>query len=87
MVEYLGWLATLVFVGSYLCTRSDALRRVQITGALMWVAYGVLIDAYPVVVANVLVCAAAAWTIKRPRATQPAVLVEQSQGAAQTGAP
>lgn len=79
MVEYLGWLATAVFVGSYLCTRSDALRRVQMAGALMWVAYGVLIDAYPVVVANLLVFGAAAWTISRPHATQPAALPEQSR--------
>jgi len=64
MVEYLGWLATAVFVGSYFCTRTDALRRVQMAGAVTWVAYGVLINAYPVVVANLLVFAAAAWTMK-----------------------
>ena len=31
-------------------------------GALLWVAYGVLINASPVIVANVLVFSAAAWT-------------------------
>ena len=40
MVEYLGWLATAVFVASYLCRGSDALKRVQMVGALMWVVYG-----------------------------------------------
>jgi uncharacterized protein with PQ loop repeat len=31
-------------------------------GALLWVTYGVLINASPVIVANVLVFSAAAWT-------------------------
>lgn len=63
MVEYLGWLATAVFVGSYLCKRADALKRVQMLGAFMWVVYGLLISATPVVVANLLVFAAAAWAL------------------------
>lgn len=62
-VEYLGWLATAVFVGSYLCKRSDALKRVQMIGALMWVVYGLLISATPVVAANLLVLAAAGWAL------------------------
>ena len=63
MVEYLGWLATAVFVGSYLCKRADALKRVQMIGALMWVVYGLLISAAPVVAANVLVLVAAGWAL------------------------
>jgi hypothetical protein len=62
VIEYLGWAATAVFVGSYFCARAEALRRVQMVGALMWVAYGVVIGASPVVAANVLVFGAAAWT-------------------------
>jgi hypothetical protein len=61
-VEYLGWSATFVFVASYFCGRPSALRRTQMAGAAMWIAYGSLMKAYPVVVANVLVLAAAAWT-------------------------
>jgi len=34
-------------------------------GALLWVIYGVLINALPVIVANVLVFSAAAWTMVR----------------------
>ena len=37
MIEYLGWVATAVFVGSYFCKRPAALKRVQMIGALMWV--------------------------------------------------
>ena len=57
MIEYLGWIATAVFVGSYFCARAEMLKRVQMLGALMWVAYGVLIGASPVIAANVLVFA------------------------------
>jgi uncharacterized protein with PQ loop repeat len=38
------------------------LRRIQAGAALMWVAYGFLIGAMPVVVANVIVAAAAAYS-------------------------
>jgi len=63
--EYLGWLATGVFAGSYFFSRTEVLRRVQMAGALIWVAYGILIAAPPVVAANVLVFAAAGWTLVR----------------------
>jgi hypothetical protein len=52
MTETLGWAATTVIVGSYFCGRADTLRRVQMAGALMWLLYGLLIEAYPVVVAK-----------------------------------
>lgn len=66
-IELLGWAATTLFVGSYFFTGAAALKRTQMVGALMWVAYGLLMDATPVVAANVLVFAAAAWTMKSPR--------------------
>jgi len=66
MIEYLGWAATAVFVGSYLCKRPEALKRVQMAGAAMWVVYGLLIQATPVVAANLLVLSAAGWTLSRP---------------------
>jgi hypothetical protein len=74
-IESLGWLATGVFVGSYFFARPALLRRVQMAGALLWVTYGVLINATPVVVANVLVFSAAAWTatrnLKQPVSKEP----------------
>lgn len=71
MTEYLGWGATAVFVGSYFCTRDVLLRRVQMAGALLWVVYGVLIAAPPVIAANLLVLAAAAWTERRLPPSRP----------------
>lgn len=66
-IEYLGWAATAVFVGSYFCAGSDGMKRLQMLGALLWAAYGFLIGAAPVIAANVLVFAAAAWTLVRSR--------------------
>lgn len=60
--QSLGWAATLVFVGSYLFKRSAPLRAVQMCGAALWILYGILIHAVPVIAANVLVFVAAAWT-------------------------
>lgn len=64
-VDVLGWAATAVFVASYFCARPPVLRVVQMVGAAMWVTYGAIIGAWPVMVANVLVFSAAAWTAAR----------------------
>jgi hypothetical protein len=68
MTELLGWIATAVFVASYFFPRPAVLRAVQMLGAVLWIVYGVLIDAMPVIAANALVFAAAAWTVARGRA-------------------
>ena len=67
VTQALGWAATAVFVGSYFFSRPDVLVRVQMAGAIMWVVYGLLMGAPPVVVANVLVLGAAAWKGLRAR--------------------
>ena len=64
-IDILGWTATAVFVGSYFFRRPSLLRSAQMVGALLWVTYGVLISASPVVVANILVFSAAAFTALR----------------------
>jgi len=61
--EYLGWIATAVFVSSYFFKHPAWLRAAQMAGATLWIVYGVMISAVPVVVANGLVFAAAAWTL------------------------
>jgi hypothetical protein len=66
VIDSLGWAATVVFVASYFCTKGEVLRAVQMVGAVMWVIYGLLMDASPVVAANLLVLSAAAWTTMRP---------------------
>lgn len=64
-IETVGWMATGVFVVSYFFPRPTQLRAAQMLGALLWLGYGLLIHSSPVIVANILVFGAAAWTTYR----------------------
>jgi len=59
MLDTIGWLATAVFSASYFFRQPAALRRIQAATACLWVAYGLMIGALPVVAANAIVAAAA----------------------------
>jgi hypothetical protein len=65
VTDLVGWVATAVVVGSYAFKHPGMLRRVQMLGAAIWIAYGVLTQAAPVVVANILVFGAAGWASRR----------------------
>jgi hypothetical protein len=51
--------------GDYRLCSVVLLRGVQMLGAALWVMYGAIIGAWPVIVANVLVFSAAALTAAR----------------------
>ena len=63
MLSWIGWFATAVFSSSYFFKDSGTLRRIQAVAALVWVAYGLLIHAMPVVVANVIVAVTAGYSL------------------------
>ena len=65
--DSIGWMATAVFVASYFFSKPAMLRGLQMLGAALWMTFGVLIASKPVIVSNVLVFAAAAWTLVRSR--------------------
>jgi uncharacterized protein with PQ loop repeat len=71
-LSLLGWIATAVFTCSYMAKKPATLRIIQAVAALLWITYGFLIHAMPVVVANALVAAAAVYTTLRSRSTQTA---------------
>ena len=64
-VSWIGWVATAVFASSYLFKHHVVLRRVQGGAAILWVIYGLMINAMPVVVANVLVASMALYSASR----------------------
>jgi hypothetical protein len=66
-VEWLGWLATAVFVASYRFTDQRTLRRIQAAAAVLWVGYGLARHAMPVVIANLLVAGMAVYSSRRMR--------------------
>jgi uncharacterized protein with PQ loop repeat len=72
MLTALGWIATSVFTCSYMAKKASTLRIIQAIAALLWIAYGFLIHAMPVVVANALVAAAAIYSTLRSRSAQAA---------------
>jgi hypothetical protein len=85
--EVLGWAAGGVFTTSYFFTRPRTLRRAQMLGASMWLAYGVLLHANPVVVANLLNLAAMAWTARRAAAKTPSTPPDAVANRLDRGAP
>jgi len=64
--DMLGWIATVAVVVSYLVRSPVTLRRIQGTGATLWLIYGFLIHNNPVIVANIVVVTAALVTSFRP---------------------
>jgi len=59
MPDWIGWVATATFASSYFSKQPATLRRIQALAALLWMTYGVMIHAMPVIVANVVVAAMA----------------------------
>jgi hypothetical protein len=72
LLELVGWAATGVFAGSYLCREPQTLRKVQAIAAVLWIGYGVVIHSFPIIISNVLVAALAGLSASRagsPNAT------------------
>jgi hypothetical protein len=62
MVDGLGWVATALFAASYFCKSSGAMRRFQASAALLWVGYGIWMNARPIIVANLIVASLAVYS-------------------------
>ncbi len=62
MLNGLGWMATALFAASYFSKTSRAMRRLQASAAFLWVAYGIWMNALPIIVANVIVAALAVYS-------------------------
>ena len=61
-IDWIGWSATALFLLSYRCRNQTKLRLTQGAAALLWVVYGSVLQAVPIVVANLLVAAVAGYT-------------------------
>ncbi len=82
MVEWIGWVATAVFAASYFCREPRLLRLVQALAALLWLGYGILIKAPPVIVANLVVAtlAFASTLKKRGHVPETSIPVRETEG-------
>ena len=71
LLELVGWAATGVFAGSYLCREPQTLRKVQAFAAILWIGYGIVIHSFPIIASNVIVATLAslsAFRAGRPNA-------------------
>jgi len=71
MANWVGWLATAVFMSSYFAKGPIMLRRIQGVAAALWTTYGILIHSWPVIVANILVAGVAVATSFRGSGAPP----------------
>jgi hypothetical protein len=70
--EWVGWLATAAFASSYFFKDATALRRTQAVAATLWIAYGLMLGALPVVASNVIIAVLAISSAWRRPSTPPA---------------
>ena len=62
MTDAIGWIATALFLASYSCSDPRKLRLTQAAAALLWVGYGAVLHAIPIIVPNLLVAGVAAYS-------------------------
>jgi hypothetical protein len=67
LAALLGWFGTGLQAISFLFRNPRTLRALQAFAALVWLSYGALIEAMPVMVANVIVASLAFYSIWRDR--------------------
>lgn len=65
--DWIGWVATAAFTSSYFVRSPFQIRAIQAVAAVLWLSYGVVIGATPVIIANLLVVSAALFTMWRDR--------------------
>jgi hypothetical protein len=69
--DWIGWMATALFLASYYCKDQRRLRLTQAAAAVVWVGYGAVLHAVPIVVANLLVAAVAVYSCGARRSRPP----------------
>jgi hypothetical protein len=69
--DWIGWAATALFAASYLAKDARRLRLVQAAAAAVWIVYGLMMKAAPVIGANAAVAAIALISLWRSRAAPP----------------
>jgi uncharacterized protein with PQ loop repeat len=64
-LDWIGWVATAAFMCSYFVKSMNRVRAIQAVASLLWMSYGIAIQATPMIVANALVVATALFTMWR----------------------
>jgi hypothetical protein len=65
MIETLGWIATAIVVGSFGIQDQRKLRIVNMSGSILWIAYGFLKQDNPIIFVNIsIIIMHTYWFIK-----------------------
>lgn len=76
MSDLVGWLATAIFAASYFARNPVTMRWIQAAASVCWIAYGVLMHATPIIVANVIVASLAVISSFRAAPQPPTAHIE-----------
>ena len=53
MTEFTGYIATFLVMLSFMMKDVTRLRIINAVGCATWIAYGVMLDSYPIIITNV----------------------------------
>jgi inner membrane protein len=79
MNAWLGWAATAVFAASYFVRNPSRMRLVQACASILWILYGVVLQATPIIVANIIVAGLAVFSAVREASATKATAVESAE--------
>jgi uncharacterized BrkB/YihY/UPF0761 family membrane protein len=55
-MELIGWLATILIIVSFMQKDILILRKLSLLGAILWIAYGLISEAWSIVFLNSIIC-------------------------------
>lgn len=67
MAELTGWVATVVFALSYFFREQRQLLLMQSLAASLWIVYGTMIGALPVIISNIVIAVIALAALLKRR--------------------
>jgi hypothetical protein len=79
MNGWIGWAATAVFAASYFVRNPSRMRLVQACASILWILYGVVLQATPIIVANIIVAGLAVFSAVREASATKAPTVEPAE--------
>jgi hypothetical protein len=67
MIEILGYLAMALTMLSFAFSDMEVLRRVNLLGCIVWIAYGLLMSSNPIIFTNVAIASVHIFSIYKAK--------------------
>jgi hypothetical protein len=67
MIELLGYLAMALTMLSFAFSDMEVLRRVNLLGCIVWIAYGLLMSSNPIIFTNVAIASVHIFSIYKAK--------------------